>query len=205
MLLAGLLDRTIKTGTLEVIVPGERARAFGPGGRPAVTVRLHDRALSRRLLLNPALFVGEAYMDGTLTLDEGTLTDFLHLCTYGADTPERHPLQRIVRWLWRPLRYAHQYNPARRARANAAHHYDLSDTLYDLFLDRDRQYSCAYFQHGDETLDEAQARKKSHIAAKLLLSRRTVAKNVYHILKKLDVHSRTDIAREAALRTIASR
>ena len=58
-----------------------------------------------------------------------------------------------------------------RARRNAAHHYDLNGRLYSLFLDRDRQYSCAYFPRGDETIDEAQVAKKRHIAAKLLLDR----------------------------------
>ncbi len=163
------LDRLICSGRLTVVDAGGRTHTFGPGGTPAVTVRLHDRALAWRLLANPGLATGEAYMDGTLTIEEGTLHEFLHLCTANTQGPEVHPGHRIRQWLEKPLRYRCQYNPIRRARANVSHHYDLSGALYDLFLDRDRQYSCAYFPAGGESLEEAQAKKKRHIAAKLLL------------------------------------
>jgi cyclopropane-fatty-acyl-phospholipid synthase len=85
------------------------------------------------------------------------------------ETLEQGPLQAIRRWIAHPLRWFHQYNSVRRARANAEHHYDLSGELYELFLDPDRQYSCAYFKTGTETLEQAQYDKKQHIAAKLLL------------------------------------
>ena len=169
MLLSSLLDRLIRTGRLTVIDPAGRPHRFGPGGTPAVAVRLHDPTLPARLLASPGLAVGEAYMDGTLTVEEGTLRDFLHLCTSGFEALDRHPVQALRRQLGRPLRRLRQYNPMRRARANVAHHYDLSDTLYDLFLDRNRQYSCAYFRDDGESLDQAQENKKRHIAAKLLL------------------------------------
>ncbi len=169
MLLSSLLDRVIQIGRLTLIDTAGRRHEFGPGGSPQVTIRLHDRTLPRRLFLNPALSVGEAYTEGTLTIEEGTLDEFLHLCTYCPEALDRHPVQILRRWIGWPLRYLHQFNPIRRARANAAHHYDLSGELYDLFLDRDRQYSCAYFQDGRESLYEAQAKKRRHIAAKLLL------------------------------------
>ena len=169
MLLSALLSRLIVTGSLTVIDAAGRRRTFGPGGAPAVTIRLHERALPRRLALNPCLAVGEAYMDGNLTIERGTLREFLHLCVAGMTAFHAHPLCRLRDWAGHPVRYVHQFNPVRRARANVAHHYDLSGALYDLFLDRDRQYSCAYFRNGAESLDEAQEAKKRHLAVKLLL------------------------------------
>jgi len=168
MLLTCLFNRLVRTGRLTVIDPAGRTRSFGPGGAPAVTVRLHGRMLPGRLVLNPTLAAGEAYMDGRLTIEEGTLRDFLHLCTQEFDALHRHPLRVGCRRLARPFRALIQYNPIWRARQNVAHHYDLSDTLYGLFLDEDRQYSCAYFADGTESLDEAQERKRHHIIAKLL-------------------------------------
>jgi len=169
MLFTTLLPRLVTIGSLEVIDPSGRAHRFGPGGTPKVTVRLRDRALLRRLAINPGLSVGEAYMDGSLTIEHGLLTDFLHICTIGMEALEQGPLQAIRRWAAHPLRKIHQYNPISRAQANVAHHYDLSSELYELFLDPDRQYSCAYFRTGTETLEQAQHEKKRHIAAKLLL------------------------------------
>lgn len=169
MLIAGVLHRLIREGCLTIVGPGREVRRFGPGGSPAAAVRLHDRGFPYRLLLNPSLAAGEAYMAGTLTLEEGTLREFLDLCTRNMAALERHPLQRVLQPMRRPLRRRLRHNPKRRARANVAHHYELSTALYDLFLDRDRQYSCAYFLDGNESLEEAQANKKRHIAAKLLL------------------------------------
>ena len=107
-------------------------------------------------------------MDGTLTIEEGTLRDFLHLGTQNFDALDRQPFRVACRRLARPFRVLPQYNPIRRARTNVAHHYDLSGSLYELFLDGDRQYSCAYFADGTESLDEAQEKKRRHIVAKLM-------------------------------------
>ncbi|AJY52760.1 MULTISPECIES: SAM-dependent methyltransferase [Halomonadaceae] len=169
MMLSAFLSRIVRVGELTVITPSGRRQRFGPGGAPAVTVRLHHRALYRKLIMNPDLYLGEAYMDGTLTVEEGSLRDLLELCTANGEALDSHPIQRVRRRLGRPLRYLQQYNPLGRSRANVAHHYDLSAELFDLFLDRDRQYSCAYFPDGNESLEQAQEKKKRHIAAKLLL------------------------------------
>lgn len=142
---------------------------FGSDAAPAVTIRIHDEATVLQLWLNPSLAVGEAYMDGRLTIEEGSLRDFLSICVEASGVLNSDPSIAAARRLARPLRLLQQYNPAWRARANVAHHYDLSRLFYDLFLDPDRQYSCAYFPDGTETLEEAQARKKRHITAKLLL------------------------------------
>ena len=168
MLFATALRRLIRSGSLRLIDADGRSHVFGDGGTPKSAIRLHDRRLHTRLALDPGLSVGEAYMDGTLTVEEGTLYDFLELAARNFDNLGRHPLWAIARRLGRGLR---QRNPHARARANVAHHYDLSDRLYDLFLDADRQYSCAYFTAPDESLERAQANKKRHIAAKLLLDR----------------------------------
>ena len=165
-----LLTEMIRTGRLTVIDAAGRVHPFGPGDSgPDVSVRIHDPLLPMRILLRPSLALGEAYMDGTITIEQGTLRDLLHLCTSNLEALGRHPIGAVRGELDRMLRRLQQDNRLGRARANIAHHYDLSGALYDLFLDRDRQYSCAYFHTGAETLEEAQEKKKRHIMAKLLL------------------------------------
>jgi cyclopropane-fatty-acyl-phospholipid synthase len=172
MLLSKMLERTVKHGSLTLIDAMGGVHRFGDGGAPVVTIRVHDPVLHWKIPLNPTLHAGEAYMNGTLTIENGTLQDFLDVTTREIETLQNtDPVYRLVRLLGRMMRFAQQYNPAQRARRNVAHHYDLSDTLYDLFLDADRQYSCAYFTHPEESLAAAQHNKKVHIAAKLLLDR----------------------------------
>jgi cyclopropane-fatty-acyl-phospholipid synthase len=133
---------------------------------------LRDPAAVRRLTINPALGVGEAYMDGGLVPGEGGIYQTLDLLAINLmANANGHPVARVLAALGHVRRRIDQYNPASRARRNVAHHYDLNGRLYSLFLDRDRQYSCAYFARGNETLDEAQVAKKRHIAAKLCLDR----------------------------------
>jgi cyclopropane-fatty-acyl-phospholipid synthase len=169
MLLARLLSRVIRIGRLELVDAAGRHHVFTGSPGPAVRVRLHDRALHRKFILNPRLSVPEAYTDGSMTIEQGDIYALLELLmrndTLMADTA----LWRWSNGLARLTRRLHQYNPISRARKNVAHHYDLSDELYDLFLDRDRQYSCAYFLTPDEDIDTAQLNKRRHIAAKLLL------------------------------------
>ncbi len=170
MLLEQLFRAAVRRGELTVIDAKGRTRRFGdPGNGPRVTIRLHDRRLHWRLPLNPRLVVGEAYMDGTLTVEGGTIYDFLDLV--GLNLGNR-PINAWDKWLldfatlWRGVQQA---NPLGKAQQHVAHHYDLSGELYDLFLDSDRQYSCAYFPTAGISLDEAQEAKKRHIAAKLCL------------------------------------
>ncbi len=170
MLASLLLKRVITEGTLTVIDATGKAHVFRGTDAPRVTIRLHDKALHRRLLFNPKLYAGEAYMDGTLTVEDGSLYDFLDLIGRNIGALEGHPLQAVQLELGRVLRLIHTYNPIGRAQQNVAHHYDLSDTLYDLFLDKDRQYSCAYFMTDNDSLEVAQHNKKLHLAAKMLLA-----------------------------------
>jgi cyclopropane-fatty-acyl-phospholipid synthase len=169
MLLSHLLRHLVRRGTLRVIDAGGTVHSFAGEPGPAVTVRLREPSLDRKLFLNPRLHLGQAFMDGTLTVEDTGLYDFLDFLAVNMNLAPRTALTPLYDGFGRAFRIFQQYNPLRRARENVAHHYDLSDLLYDLFLDRDRQYSCAYFLAPDQTIEEAQANKKRHIAAKLLL------------------------------------
>ena len=169
MLLSSLLEPFIRVGKLTVIDADGRRHVFGCEEAPAVTVRLHDRSLHWRLALNAELCAGEAYMDGTLTVEDASLYEFLDLVGRNFAIVGQRALKGPFGRFHRVLRRARQFNPAPRARRNVAHHYDLKGELYDLFLDRDRQYSCAYFDQPHLDLETAQLHKKQHIAAKLLI------------------------------------
>ena len=164
------LVHLIRVGELTIVFPDGQERRYGSGrDGPSVSLTLLDETLPRRIVLSPELAVGEAYMDGRLTIEDDDLHGFLSLAIMNI---ARHGQP----WFRAPLqalrhfgRYLDQFNPVSRSRANVAHHYDLSGELYDLFLDKDRQYSCAYFPHPGMTLEEAQEAKKHHIAGKLLI------------------------------------
>ena len=169
MLLGRILERILSLGQLRIIDARGAAHTIegSPGGN--VTIRLHDPALHWKLIFRPRLYLPEAYMDGALTIEEGNLYDLIDLLAVNVDALPKGLVAHLLNGSATLLRRLHQYNPAPRARRNAAHHYDLSDQLYELFLDRDRQYSCAYFREGTDDLDMAQLDKKRHIAAKLLI------------------------------------
>ncbi len=169
VLLDLVLRRFVTRGTLLVGFADGSVRRYGQG-EPVVGLRIIDRAIEKGLLLNPGLAFGEAYMDGTLEPMACSLYALLEFCLINARYGF-HPGVALSARAREARRVLTQYNPAPRARRNVAHHYDLNGALYDLFLDQDRQYSCAYFPRGDETLEAAQEAKKHHIAAKLLLDR----------------------------------
>jgi cyclopropane-fatty-acyl-phospholipid synthase len=162
------LKRFIRVGSVTMIDPKGRATQFGNGASPRVAIRVHTTAASRRMALNPRLAIGEAFMEGQLTIEDGTLYDFIDLCCINQELDPPALLKLLDRFdfVWRRVR---QLNNELRSRHNVAHHYDLSARLYDLFLDDDRQYSCAYFAEPGLSLEEAQSAKKRHLAAKLLL------------------------------------
>ena len=169
MLLSRLFERTITIGRLRVIDAGGSLHTFDGSGGKSVTIRLHDPALHWKLAVRPRLYFGEAFMDGKLTVEEGSLYDLIDLLAVNLEAVPAGLLARVLNGSVTLFRRIHQYNPLPRARQNVAHHYDLSDQLYELFLDRDRQYSCGYFRDNSEDLDTAQLDKKRHIAAKLLV------------------------------------
>ncbi|MBT3401920.1 MAG: class I SAM-dependent methyltransferase [Rhodospirillaceae bacterium] len=163
------MERVIREGTLVVTdASGHTHRIVGTD-QPEVAIRLHDKSLHAKLAIRPELYLGEAYMDGTLTIEQGTIYDFLDLCGRNIRHFENYPLNRVFTRLSRIARDLQQHNPIGHAQRNVAHHYDLSESLYNLFLDNDRQYSCAYFDSGNDSLEVAQEKKKRHLAAKLLL------------------------------------
>ncbi len=169
-MLKRLLNPVLREGRLTVILPGGKSETYG-ASTPHVAVRLHDRRAVAELALHPDLKLGELYMDGRLTIEEGDLESLLALLMRNLELSKPSGWHRALRTFRTFIRPFAQFNPLPRAKKNVAHHYDLSGRLYALFLDRDRQYSCAYFPRGDETLEEAQIAKKRHIAAKLLLDR----------------------------------
>ncbi len=172
MLLDRLVRRLIAAGCLRVTWPDGACSRYGGAPGLSAHVALRDWRTVRRLVTNPALGCGEAYMESGFVPVGCSLYEVLDLLVANlAQQGTPHPALRAHAALRRLLRRAAQRNPGGRARRNAAHHYDLNGRLYSLFLDRDRQYSCGYFPTGRETLEEAQAAKKRHIAAKLLLDR----------------------------------
>ncbi len=163
------LSSLIAFGSVEVeTASGERFR-LGDGSGDGVKIRFTDRAAQWALLRNPALRFGELYMDGRIKLERGTIYDALAIAARNADRFSQFSWLRAFEKLRSTLRRLGMHNTRLRARRNAAHHYDLDSRLYDLFLDADRQYSCAYFENPSVGLDEAQLAKKRHIAAKLLI------------------------------------
>lgn len=173
MLFARLLKPLIRTGRITLIDAHGKRWEFGGESGPAderpCTVRLTDPSLHWKLGVNPGLHAGEAYMAGTLVVEEGSIYDLLSIVTRNAGDNHLGPVGKLRRFGVGLQRLWQQANPADRSRRNVAHHYDLSEKLYDLFLDKDRQYSCAYFADPGMSLDQAQAAKKRHIIAKLLL------------------------------------
>lgn len=172
-LLDRLLRHAINVGALEIRDAEGHVHRYGEPSVEAVRVHLTDRATAWKIARNPALATGEAFMDGRLVVDSGDIVDLIDLIgrnmRWDGDNPTRLAL-------WNSQRLAARWeelNPRKRARQNVHHHYDLSDRLYDLFLDRERQYSCGYFRDGnrgpDSDLDQAQIDKLHHISQKLLL------------------------------------
>ncbi len=166
--LSHMLKSFVRVGTLKVIDAEGKTHIFG--GRaagPEVTMRLTDPTLYRALFLNPELAAGEAYMDGRMSFENATLRDFLTLFSMNRLSLGSYPLQKVLRRASRGLKRFQQANPIGKAQKNVAHHYDIGNAFYQLFLDRGMQYSCAYFTSDDNTLEEAQQNKLRLIAAKL--------------------------------------
>ncbi len=168
-LLDQLLKHLVRDGTLHLTLADGRRKTYGDGTGTTVSVTLHDPALPRRIIINPHLGVAEGYMDGTLTIENDDLRGFMALALSNINRHGHVWWERPAERLRKSLRWVQQFNPVGRAKRNVAHHYDLSGELYDLFLDKDKQYSCAYFRSPDDTLEQAQLNKKHHIARKLLI------------------------------------
>jgi cyclopropane-fatty-acyl-phospholipid synthase len=157
------LQAPIKAGCLSIIDPSGQKLVFeGPANGPEATIKVADRKLLRRMFVIPDLYVGEGYMDGAITVEQGSLYDVIDFCACNL-MPRLHDPSAAT------VQTTHQHNVVGKAQANVAHHYDLNRRLFELFLDRDLQYSCAYFTHREESLEDAQVNKKKRVAAKLVL------------------------------------
>ncbi|HVZ51633.1 MAG TPA: cyclopropane-fatty-acyl-phospholipid synthase family protein [Pseudolabrys sp.] len=166
-LLQFLLSTFLRKGTFKLTTSRGTTFTFGDGTGTPVAVRFTTRAAEWGILLDPELKLGEAYMDGTFVVEQGTIAEVLAIALgQKSELPHWARPQWLLRYVGRRLA---QFNPRKRSRRNVAHHYDLDGRLYSLFLDADRQYSCAYFETPDASLDDAQLAKKRHLAAKLKL------------------------------------
>ena len=168
--LSHMMKSFVRVGTLKVIDADGRVHVFSGAPGPNVTMRLSDKSLYHKLVFNPELNAGEAYMDGRLTFEDSTLRDFLTLISINRISLGSYPVQRVLRRVSRFFKRFQQANPIGKAQQNVAHHYDLGNDFYRLFLDEGMQYSCAYFLSDDDTLEQAQRNKLRLLAAKLDLS-----------------------------------
>jgi len=162
------LQSYVRHGDFTLITASGTAIRCGDGSGEPVVARITTAAAQRRLLLDPELALGEAYMDGELVLERGDIADLLALLL--GQSVMGPKWARPQWWLRYIVRTLSQFNSRGRSVRNVAHHYDLSGGLYDLFLDPDKQYSCAYFETPEATLEEAQLAKKRHLVAKLLVN-----------------------------------
>src|ERR1700694_4908820 len=166
-LLRYFLDQFIRRGAMTFTTASGARFTCGDGSGEPVSVRFLTTDAERRVLLNPELALGEVYMEGTFVVEHGSIAGALAILL---DQPEILPRWAKLQWWLRYLvRHVGQFNPRGRSKDNVARHYDLDGRLYSLFLDADKQYSCAYFETPDTTLDDAQLAKKRHLAAKLLI------------------------------------
>ena len=167
-LIGRYITQILPAGSITVVQADGSRETYGPGGGKHVTVKLHDRRAVLELFRNPRLKIGELYMDGRLTVEDGTILDLLELIV-GAKPWEQGQRKALGKGKAGKFVSMFRRNPVRKARSNVAHHYDIGNELYALFLDDDLQYSCAYFTDPKNSLEQAQLDKKAHIASKLYL------------------------------------
>ncbi|MFD1703842.1 class I SAM-dependent methyltransferase [Methylopila henanensis] len=162
-----MLRRFVGVGSLTIVDHKGVAHTHAGAPGPEVVIRLHDAKVARDLLLNPELKAGEAYMDGRLTLERGSLRDFLTIYALNRTNLRGQPIQKALRGTLKKLKRWARANSSALSRKNVEAHYDLSNEMYRLFLDEGLNYSCGYFRSPDDTLEEAQVAKLRHIVAKL--------------------------------------
>ena len=185
MIVEAVLKRLVKKGDLTVTDWKGRVARYGDGGTPKVHIKFAKASTARKIAFDPDLYLGEAFMSGDFEVLDGTIYDFMTLAlqNVGSSSSAMNNVNMISGLIYKAriaTKRFDQANSEKRARKNVHSHYDLSGELYDLFLDKDRQYSCAYFERDDQTLEEAQLAKKRHIAAKL---------NIKPGMKVLDIGS----------------
>ena len=169
-MLFSVLKKLNFDGTLEIIDSNGKTHKFG-NSNPQVCIRLKNKSIERKLFLNPNLHIGEAYMNEELVLEKGTIEDFLNLITNCYDDfISNNKFYKFYEYLSSIFMPFQQINQLVNSKKNVAHHYDINEDLYKLFLDQDMQYSCAYFHNPNMSLDQAQKDKKQHIIKKLQIT-----------------------------------
>jgi len=170
MNLTRFLENLIKEDGFVLIDANTKEYIIGkPNKINPIKIRLLDKSLHYKLLFLPELYFGEAYADGSLVIENGTLTEFLDIAMKNIGRSEINSFSKIIKKIKGTYRYFTNFNLAYKSKKNVAHHYDISEKLYDLFLDKNRQYSCAYFKKETDSLEIAQNNKIDHIIKKLNL------------------------------------
>ena len=170
MRLVRFLNNLFKKGGFVLVDANSKKYIIGnPDNTKPLTLKLLDKNLNLKLLINPDLYFGEAYTDGSLVIENGTITDFLELAFKNIGRNEINLSGYFLKKIKGTIRYLTKFNSANRSKKNVAHHYDISDDLYNLFLDPKRQYSCGYFKDSNDNLETAQINKINHIIKKLNL------------------------------------
>ena len=170
MKLVKFLSKVIKNDGFVLIDANSKKYIIGkPKKENPVILKLLDKKLHYKLLFYPDLYFGEAYTNGTLAIENGSLSDFLDIIFLNIGRSEINEFSKFLNKLRGAYRFLTNFNYKKKSKSNVAHHYDISEKLYDLFLDEKRQYSCAYFKNKDDTLEEAQNNKIDHIIKKLNL------------------------------------
>ncbi len=197
MYLVNFLNKLFKDDGFILIDDQSKRYVIGkPKKEKPIEVKLFDKSLNYKLLLYPDLYFGEAYTEGSLRIQNGTITDFLDLSLKNIGREDINLYSKILNKIKGTYRYLTNFNKIIKSKKNVSHHYDISEKLYDLFLDEKRQYSCAYFKNESDTLETAQNNKIDHLIKKL---------NIYSNQKVLDIGSGWGtLAIEIAKRTKAS-
>ncbi len=168
MSLISFLNDLFKEDGFELVDSNLKKYVIGnPKKEKPIIIKLLDQKLMQKLLINPDLYFGEAYMDGSLVIQNGTLTEFLDLAFKNIGRGDINFYGSVIKKIKGTFRYLTNFNKIVKSKENVAHHYDISEKLYDLFLDENRQYSCAYFKNDNDTLEQAQNNKIHHIIKKL--------------------------------------
>ena len=168
MSLVSFLNNLFKEDGFELIDSNSKKYVIGnPTKDKPIVIRFLDQKLMQKLLINPDLYFGEAYMNGSLVIENGTLTDFLDLAFKNIGRGNINSYGAVIKKIKGTFGYLTNLNKIIKSKENVAHHYDISEKLYDLFLDKNRQYSCAYFKNDSDTLEQAQSNKIHHIIKKL--------------------------------------
>jgi len=168
MQLARFLNKLFKKDGFILIDAFSKKYIIGlPYKTKPIIIRILNKKLHYKLLIRPDLYFGEAYSDGDIKIENGSLTDFLDIALMNIGRGELNVFSQLINKLSGSYRYLTNFNFIKKSKMNISHHYDLSDNLYDLFLDPKRQYSCGYFKNENDTLEEAQNNKIQHIIKKL--------------------------------------